>query len=334
MSDKLLHFQCLISGFDYQLMKQSSTKSKKKALIYSNAILVIAIIWLGLGVGIGRLYGGGSLPTTIVLAMICPSLIILIERIIVQTPNNKWTFTGRFFIGLLISMTGSTLITQILFSNDIYNKQKQIKITEKKDSFKSRRDKAYDEIKESGKRIAGMDPKVDVFDLNQDGKRQSIGKTVSSRMLSSMKMEQEARQSQIKELSNINEEERNLDRTINEEMVSLATKRSILLDLKAMDQIISEPNSDGKRVLGMFNNQAHLFRTILFLLILAFELLVVLIKFATRKDEFDYQFYLEGSDRLGIDIAKSKFDHQWGNFKAQGSRDLVEKLLKKNINNT
>ena len=342
MSDKLLHFQCLISGFDYELMKQSSIKSKKKALQYSNAILVIAIIWLGLGVGIGHLYGGGSTLTTIVMATICPLLIILIERIIVQTPNSAWTFAGRFFIGILISIVGSTLMTQVLFSKDIMVEKTTARRSEEVQSRKERikdLSQQTNRSAETSSNISAQGTLVDVFEINQDGKKVSVGKRESGSRLRELEKQRKEREAK-EELIAIKERELiDIDKIVDASMASAGNQRSLLDDLNAMGQIVSKPTPDGKPLLTIFNtiifnNQAHFFRSILFLLILVFELLVVLIKFVSRKDEFDYQFYLEGSDRLGINIAKSKFDNQWDNFKTQGSRDLVDKLLKKNINNT
>jgi hypothetical protein len=331
VSDKLLHFQCLISGFDYELMKRSSIKSKKQALIYSNAILVIAIIWLGLGVGIGRLYGGDSALTPWLMGTICPLLIILIERIIVQTPNSKWTFAGRFFIGILISMVGSTLMTQVLFSKDIMVEKRTARRSEEVQIRKQRiqdLSQQNNRSAEASSNISAQGTVVDVFQTNPDGKIVSVGKRESGSRLREMKAQREAQQAREKQIAQYERELIDIDKIVDASIASAGNQRSLLDDLNAMGQIVSKPTPDGKKVLGVFNNQAGLFRQIFFLLILALELLVVSIKFASSKDKFDYQLYLEGSDLLGINIAKSKFDTQLDNFKTQGSRDLVDKLLK------
>lgn len=328
MSDKLLLFQCLISGFDYELMKQSSIKSKKKALIYSNAILIIAFIWLGMGLGIGALYGGGSTTSIYVLGAICPLLIILIERIIVQTPNNYPTFALRLLIGLLISTVGSTLITQILFSNDIIKQQRENRKQERTVKLETERAEINDQIRNSQKIVAGKDAIVDRFQTDQQGLTQSIGKTTSSAVVGIIRAEQQRIGDKSNRLSEINKELREIDATIASEMESVINRRSILDDLKAVDQITSSANVDDE-VLGVFNNQAHFFKWVLFSLILVFELLVVAIKMVTTKDEFDYQVYIEGSNQLGIDIAKSRFDNQLKNSQAEGFRSLAKKLLRK-----
>lgn len=54
-----------------------------------------------------------------------------------------------------------------------------------------------------------------------------------------------------------------------------------------------------------------------------------LIKAVSSKDEFDYQVYVEESNRLGINITRARLANQLENFRTEGSRNLVEKLFDK-----
>ena len=176
--------------------------------------------------------------------------------------------------------------------------------------------------------ISAQGTMVNVFQTNSEGKIESVGKRESRSTLKEMDAQRKERQARAEQIAIYERELREIDKIVDASIASAGNQRSLLDDLNAMGQIVSKPTPDGKKVLGVFNNQAGLFRQIFFLLILALELLVVSIKFASSKDKFDYQLYLEGSDLLGINIAKSKFDTQLDNFKTQGSRDLVDKLLK------
>lgn len=229
-------------------------------------------------------------------------------------------------------------MTQVLFSKDIMVEKTTARRAEEVQSRKERikdLSQQTNRSAETSSNISARGTLVDVFEINQDGKKVSVGKRegASLRELVNQRKEREAKEEQI---AKYERELIDIDKIVDASMASAGNKRSLLDDLNAMGQIVSKPTPDGKPLLTIFNttifnNQAHFFRSILFLLILVFELLVVLIKFVSRKDEFDYQVYLEGSDRLGIDIAKSKFENQWDNLKTQGTRDVVDKLLKKKI---
>jgi len=282
-----------------------------------------------MGLGIGNLYGGSSNYSTVALGIICPLLIILVERIIVQTPNNKITLLGRLILGGLIALVGSTLVTQIIFSSDIIKQQKLNRKQELTVILEKERAEINEQIKTGQRTVAGKDAIVDRFELNAQGLMQSIGKRTSSTAAGIIMAEQERIRDKSNRLTDINKELRELDVRIGSETDSQITKRSILDDLKAVEQITSPINVDDKKVLFFWNNQAHFFKSVLFFLILVFELLVVLIKAVSSKDEFDYQVYVEESNRLGINITRARLANQLENFRTEGSRNLVEKLFNK-----
>ena len=127
--------KCLLIGFDYDLISDSSIKSKKLLTQYFSAILILIIVWFFVGFQLIREYvNGDDLWLSLGTGFTCTIIVIMVERqIILSQSVNFYQGLVRIFLGLVMAFIGATVIDAALFRNDIeikkkiYNKRRSTK---------------------------------------------------------------------------------------------------------------------------------------------------------------------------------------------------------------
>jgi len=185
--------KCLLIGFDYDLISDSSIKSKKLLTQYFSAILILIIVWFFVGFQLIREYvNGDDLWLSLGTGFTCTIIVIMVERqIILSQSVNFYQGLVRIFLGLVMAFIGATVIDAALFRNDIeikkkiYNKEKinkrvQIRINELEKQYTSKEDektKVLLNLEKITSKIAKKGSKIKTFTSSYKSypKKDSIG---------------------------------------------------------------------------------------------------------------------------------------------------------------
>jgi len=115
---------CFLTGYNYQIIKNSSEASAKAVKKYLSAILIVATLWGFIGYAFTQRYLHGSFFTCIIAAIIMVIIVIQIERqITLSIGKNTWALSFRVLIGIVMAIIGSVILDQVIFKDDV-EKQK------------------------------------------------------------------------------------------------------------------------------------------------------------------------------------------------------------------
>ncbi len=130
MNSWWLKFGCFLTGYKYWLIKHCSVASEKMVNKYTSALLLICLIWGGIGYFFTAKYitntlGAGSFDYKSVLAAITMVFVVIqIERqIMLSFVKNNWARGVRVVIGIVMALIGSIVVDQGLFYKEIKNKK-------------------------------------------------------------------------------------------------------------------------------------------------------------------------------------------------------------------
>jgi hypothetical protein len=115
-----LKISCFLTGYNYDLLKNSSWISKAIALKNMSALLCTCLIWAIVGFMVGKrfldLESSGCLISSALLVFIA----IQIERQIIMSSSQKpLLLFFRAFLGLNMALLGALVMDQVVFSSDI-----------------------------------------------------------------------------------------------------------------------------------------------------------------------------------------------------------------------
>lgn len=120
MRDKWLFVGCLLTGFNYRIIKSSSELSIKRVIKYTSALLIVCLLWAFVGFAFTSRYLKGEWYTCILGVLIMIFLVIQIERqIMLSDKKNRLLHIFRFVIAMAMAMIGTVIIDQIIFKEDI-----------------------------------------------------------------------------------------------------------------------------------------------------------------------------------------------------------------------
>lgn len=124
MKNWWVKFGCFLTGYNYQIVKQSSEVSVKAVKKYTSALLIISLLWAFIGYAFTSRYLHASLLGAITGGLIMVIVIIQIERqIILTVGKNPGAATFRMCLGFIMAIIGSVILDQITFKDDIEKKQ-------------------------------------------------------------------------------------------------------------------------------------------------------------------------------------------------------------------
>ncbi|MDI3527795.1 MAG: hypothetical protein PWR03_1978 [Tenuifilum sp.] len=120
MKDLWLKISCFFTGFNYQIVKNSSEAAAKMVKKNMSALIIISILWAFIGFNFTSRYLHGNTFTSLIVALVMVVVVIQIERqILLNVTNSKGAIAFRTIIGVIMAFIGSIIIDQIIFKDDI-----------------------------------------------------------------------------------------------------------------------------------------------------------------------------------------------------------------------
>lgn len=115
----MLKIACSFTGDNYKLLASDTPASKKKVIAMAIAMQVPVLIWVINGFMLSYKILEAGLGCALITALICGSIIFLIEKLIIMAKGNNSLTTFRICIGLVVAVLGSIAIDEVVFSDDI-----------------------------------------------------------------------------------------------------------------------------------------------------------------------------------------------------------------------
>lgn len=127
MKDWWLKFGCFLTGFNYNLVKNSSEQSAKNVKKYTSAMLLITLVWFFIGYSFATRYLHLGMVGGLAGALLMCFVIIQIERIIIlSTKVSAWSSGFRILLAMVMSILGAFIMDQITFKDDIELRKAQV----------------------------------------------------------------------------------------------------------------------------------------------------------------------------------------------------------------
>lgn len=123
-SELTRRFQCLLVGYNYDIVQESSEITAKLVKKYAGAIMIVVIFWATIGVVFATRYLLFGLFGAILCGLLMALIVIQIERQIILTfVKGFWkkiiVFLARGFIAVVMAFLGAVILDQIIFKEDI-----------------------------------------------------------------------------------------------------------------------------------------------------------------------------------------------------------------------
>ena len=120
MKNWWIRFGCFLTGYNYNIVNNSSEVAAKTVKRYTAALIIVSILWCFIGYSFTDRYIHAGLLCSIIGALLFVIIIIQIERqIILSISPTKWLYWSRGVIAILMATIGSIIIDQIIFKEDI-----------------------------------------------------------------------------------------------------------------------------------------------------------------------------------------------------------------------
>lgn len=120
MKNWWIKFGCFLTGYNYNIVRNSSEISVKAVKRYTAAILIVCILWAFIGYSFTNRYLRGGEFFSCIGALIFVIIIIQIERQLILSINpSKSLMIARGIIAFMMAVIGSVIIDQIIFKEDI-----------------------------------------------------------------------------------------------------------------------------------------------------------------------------------------------------------------------
>ena len=304
-------FKCLLIGFDYKLLSDSSIKSKKLLTKYFSAILIIIIIWFFIGFQLVREYiDPDSFWLSLTMGVIFVVIIVMVERQIILSSNvNYGQLIFRTLLGVIMAFIGATIIDAALFKNDIdirkklFNKEKieervsirNVELEKQNLDLENEKEVVLIDLEKTEEKIAKRGNKIQAFtnsyrtivqkDSTGNAKVDSLGKPITFRVY-----ERQSTLTDNPDIATATRLRNELSR-INE-LLETNSKRKF--DLREL--VIKEVNGEKGIIQDLVilkdllaaETVGFVFYTFWFLFFLMIELLVLVSKYSERNNTCDY----------------------------------------------
>lgn len=120
MKNWWIKFGCFLTGYNYEIVNNSSEVASKAVKRYTAALMIVCILWSFIGFSFTNRYLHGGTWGSILGALIFVVIIIQIERQIILSINpSKWLYVFRGIIAAMMAIIGAIIIDQIIFKEDI-----------------------------------------------------------------------------------------------------------------------------------------------------------------------------------------------------------------------
>jgi len=120
MKNLWLKIGCMLTGYQYLIVKNASEASSKTVKKYVSALMIVSMLWGFIGFSFANRYLQTSTFVSSIVALVMILIIIQIERqIILSNGKNLLIPFFRTLIGIVMAVIGSVIIDQIIFKDDI-----------------------------------------------------------------------------------------------------------------------------------------------------------------------------------------------------------------------
>jgi hypothetical protein len=120
MKDLWLKISCFLTGYNYDLIKNSSWISKAIVLKNMSAMLCTCFIWAIVGFIVGKRFLSSTIPGCLLSSGCLVFIAVQIERqIIMSNSKRPLLLIFRTFTGLNMALLGALIMDQVVFSSDI-----------------------------------------------------------------------------------------------------------------------------------------------------------------------------------------------------------------------
>lgn len=120
MKNWWIRFGCFLTGYNYNIVRNSSEVAAKAVKRYTSAMVIVCILWAFIGYVFTDRYLHGGKVGSIAGAILLIIIIVQIERqIILSIDPSKWLYVARGVIAVMMAIIGTIIIDQIIFKEDI-----------------------------------------------------------------------------------------------------------------------------------------------------------------------------------------------------------------------
>lgn len=128
MKNLWLKISCLLTGWNFDILRMCTEASRKQVKKYSAALIILMFIWGLVGYLFAAYYAGLKdwwSCSLIAIAMI--TIVLMIERQIILTVGHLgWLRIFRLVIAIVMAIIGSAILDQIIFKDDIVLEKEKI----------------------------------------------------------------------------------------------------------------------------------------------------------------------------------------------------------------
>lgn len=124
----MLKLFCLITGDNYQMVKNETPNSRKKVSVMATVLFIPVILWFINGYFLVNEILEGSFYNALLAGAIMSFIIFLIERAIVMATNSILMSVFRIMLGFIIACLGAIVLDEIVFKEDIAQQMVEIKM--------------------------------------------------------------------------------------------------------------------------------------------------------------------------------------------------------------
>lgn len=172
MKDAWTKFLCWFIGWDYKLLSECSTASKKALHRYAGAVFLLMLIWAYIGYGMAdRYFKVEQVSVKIAVAIVFSLAIWMIERqIILIVGKNKAISWMRFGLAVITALIGSTIIDQTIFGKDIEAQVTKIINARTDDDFNYGKQDIENEMLQNQRELDSLEIKSELLssDINKN----------------------------------------------------------------------------------------------------------------------------------------------------------------------
>lgn len=122
---------CIILGENYPMLMKSTPNSRMKVNVLALALLTPTLLWAVTGFLLASEIKSFGIIKSIGMAAFMSALVFILESLIVRTPRNKTVKCLRITLGLFMALTGSFILDEWLFKEDIDRQLSILKSTKK-----------------------------------------------------------------------------------------------------------------------------------------------------------------------------------------------------------
>lgn len=291
---------CLMTGWNYQILKTCTEASRKQLKKYASAILILIILWAFIGYSFAERYVNAPWWACIIVSVIFVTIIVQIERQIILTiGKNRGLAIFRFIIAFIMAVLGSAILDQTIFKDDIEKKMVQIVDRQVNEQLPNRLTIIDKKLQELQTEIDSLDKKN--LELYEEISKRPTINTVSTTVTHSKVTQPDGsiitlpqRTVSTSPISNPKAKEAEINNNHLEELrkqkeeyslKKIQTEGSLRDELKSKQGFLEELNA----ILEILIEKpiALVFYSILFVFLMSLELFVVVSKVGDEKSDYD-----------------------------------------------